>query len=390
MNTRIQVEHPITEEICGVDLIRGMLLVAQGDPLPYRQEDVAVRGHAIEVRVNAEDPERNFMPAPGTIEALRWAQGPGVRVDSMAYAGYTIPPYYDSLIGKLIVWAEDRELALARLGRALRRDPAGRPEDHVAVLREAAGVRGRPIQRVPHDLARDLVRGRSLMTSTRYTLGGDEHLFVELSESMQLDAFFRSILITQELAARDARRRHRDLPGQRLLPGPLRPRRARGRADSRAAPGHRGQPRRDRRAADTRIVEIPVLYNDPWTHETLMRFRERHQDPDSTDLEYAARINGYPDIDAFIEAHSGTPWFVTMVGFVAGTALHVPDGRAGPTDPGPQVPQAADRHPEAHGRVRRLLLCIYSVRGAGGYQMFGVTPVPIYDPDQKTGTSRTS
>jgi acetyl-CoA carboxylase biotin carboxylase subunit len=119
MNTRIQVEHPITEEICGVDLIRAMLLVAQGEPLPYRQEDVVVRGHAIEVRVNAEDPERGFMPAPGTIGELRWAQGPGVRVDSMAYSGYTIPPYYDSLIGKLIVWAETRELALARLGRAL-------------------------------------------------------------------------------------------------------------------------------------------------------------------------------------------------------------------------------------------------------------------------------
>ncbi len=96
-----------------------MLLVAQGEPLPYRQEDISVRGHAIEVRVNAEDPDRGFLPAPGTIEELRWAQGPGVRVDSMAYPGYAIPPYYDSLIGKLIVWAETRELALARLGRAL-------------------------------------------------------------------------------------------------------------------------------------------------------------------------------------------------------------------------------------------------------------------------------
>ncbi|HSE07575.1 MAG TPA: acetyl-CoA carboxylase biotin carboxylase subunit [Nocardioidaceae bacterium] len=119
MNTRIQVEHPITEEICGVDLIRAMLQVAQGEPLPYRQEEVAIRGHAIEVRINSEDPDRNFLPAPGTISELRWAQGPGVRVDSMAYPGYTIPPYYDSLIGKLIVWAESRELAMARLGRAL-------------------------------------------------------------------------------------------------------------------------------------------------------------------------------------------------------------------------------------------------------------------------------
>jgi len=119
MNTRIQVEHPITEEICGVDLIRGMLLVAQGEPLPYRQEDISIRGHAIEVRVNSEDPDADFRPGPGTIETLRWPAGPGVRIDSMAFAGYTIPPYYDSLIGKLIVWAETRELALARLGRAL-------------------------------------------------------------------------------------------------------------------------------------------------------------------------------------------------------------------------------------------------------------------------------
>ena len=119
MNTRIQVEHPITEEICGVDLIRAMLRVAAGEPLPFRQEDISPRGHAIEVRINAEDPDRDFMPAPGQITELRWPQGPGVRIDSMAYEGYTIPPYYDSLIGKLIVWAEDREQALRRLGRAL-------------------------------------------------------------------------------------------------------------------------------------------------------------------------------------------------------------------------------------------------------------------------------
>ncbi len=119
MNTRIQVEHPITEEICGVDLIAAMIQVAQGEPLPYRQDDIRPRGHAIEVRINSEDPERDFMPAPGTIAEVRWPAGPGVRIDSMVYAGYQIPPYYDSMIGKLIVWAEDRDRALARLGRAL-------------------------------------------------------------------------------------------------------------------------------------------------------------------------------------------------------------------------------------------------------------------------------
>lgn len=120
MNTRIQVEHPITEEICGVDLIRAMITVCQGDPLPYRQEEIVRRGHAIEVRINAEDPARGFLPAPGILETVVWALGPGVRVDSMAYPGYRIPPFYDSLLGKLIVWAETRELALARLARALR------------------------------------------------------------------------------------------------------------------------------------------------------------------------------------------------------------------------------------------------------------------------------
>jgi acetyl-CoA carboxylase biotin carboxylase subunit len=128
MNTRIQVEHPITEEICGVDLIQLMLAVAQGDPLPLRQSDITRRGHAIEVRINAEDPARNFLPSPGTIDGLRWPSGPGVRIDTMAFDGYTIPPYYDSMIGKLIVWAPDRPAALARLRRALDETELGGPK----------------------------------------------------------------------------------------------------------------------------------------------------------------------------------------------------------------------------------------------------------------------
>ncbi len=127
MNTRIQVEHPITEEICGVDLIQAMITVAQGDSLPMRQEDITRRGHAIEVRINAEDPDLDFQPSPGTIDHLRWPSGPGVRVDSMAYDGYRIPPYYDSMIGKLIVWAPDRDAALARLRRALGETELGGP-----------------------------------------------------------------------------------------------------------------------------------------------------------------------------------------------------------------------------------------------------------------------
>jgi acetyl-CoA carboxylase, biotin carboxylase subunit len=119
MNTRIQVEHPVTEMVTGIDLVREMILIAQGRRLSLTQGDIAMRGAAIEVRINAEDPERNFMPSPGRITSLAWPGGPGVRIDTMLYPGYSVPPYYDSLLAKLIVHAEDRPLALARLGRAL-------------------------------------------------------------------------------------------------------------------------------------------------------------------------------------------------------------------------------------------------------------------------------
>jgi acetyl-CoA carboxylase, biotin carboxylase subunit len=119
MNTRIQVEHPVTEMITGIDLVREMIMIAQGRPLHLAQRDIAMRGHAIEVRLNAEDPARNFMPSPGRVTSLAWPGGPGVRVDTMLYPGYSVPPYYDSLVAKLVVHAEDRPLALARLRRAL-------------------------------------------------------------------------------------------------------------------------------------------------------------------------------------------------------------------------------------------------------------------------------
>lgn len=119
MNTRIQVEHPVTEMLCGVDLVAAMIRVAGGEPLPFSQEAIRRDGHAIEVRINAEDPFADFMPFPGTVEALSVPDGPGTRFDHMLYAGYTVPPFYDSLLGKLIVHAEDRDAALRRLRRAL-------------------------------------------------------------------------------------------------------------------------------------------------------------------------------------------------------------------------------------------------------------------------------
>ncbi len=118
MNTRIQVEHPVTEMITGIDLIRAQILVAAGEPLPFAQDDIRFTGHAIECRINAEDPEK-FLPQPGTIEAFHAPGGPGVRVDSHIYDGYTVPPNYDSMIGKLICHGETRVDAMARMRVAL-------------------------------------------------------------------------------------------------------------------------------------------------------------------------------------------------------------------------------------------------------------------------------
>lgn len=120
MNTRIQVEHPVTEMVTGIDLIAEQIRIAQGEKLRFTQDQVHLRGHAIECRVNAEDPKYNFRPSPGRISAYLPPGGPGVRVDSHVYTDYEIPPYYDSLIGKLIVWGPDRDTAIIRMRRALR------------------------------------------------------------------------------------------------------------------------------------------------------------------------------------------------------------------------------------------------------------------------------
>lgn len=226
----------------------------------------------------------------------------------------------------------------------------------------------------------------TLPAQARYSFGGDEHLFVEISEDMSLPAFFKGMAICNELRRRvDAGeiagvteicpanaaylvRFDPDLIVPDVLLAALK--------DIEAGLGDADL------HMQTRIVEVPVLYNDPWTHETLMRFRERHQDPASTDIEYAARINGHASVDAFIAAHSGAPWFVSMVGFVAGLPflfqmvererqIQVPKYLSPRTD--------TPRLTLGHGGC---FSCIYSVRGAGGYQMFGVTPAPIFDPAQ--------
>ncbi len=119
MNTRIQVEHPVTEEVTDTDLVKEQIRIAAGEPLHLEQSDIRINGHAIECRINAEDPSRNFAPSPGTINVYYPPGGHGVRVDSHIYGGYAIPPYYDSMIGKLITFGQNRENALDRMSRAL-------------------------------------------------------------------------------------------------------------------------------------------------------------------------------------------------------------------------------------------------------------------------------
>jgi acetyl-CoA carboxylase biotin carboxylase subunit len=119
MNTRIQVEHPVTEEVTGIDLIKEQIRIATGEKLTFDQKDIEFRGHAIECRINAEDPARNFTPSPGTIGLYYAPGGHGVRVDSHVYSGYTIPSYYDSMIGKVVAYGDNRKMALERMYRAL-------------------------------------------------------------------------------------------------------------------------------------------------------------------------------------------------------------------------------------------------------------------------------
>jgi acetyl-CoA carboxylase biotin carboxylase subunit len=147
MNTRIQVEHPVTEMVTGIDLVKEMIRIALGEPLRLRQSDISLRGAAIEVRINAENPAKNFMPSPGQIGTLRIPGGHGVRFDTMLFAGYKVPPYYDSLLGKLIVHGESRPAALARLKQAL-------TELHIEGIHTTTAMHQRLVE---HD---DVIAGR--------------------------------------------------------------------------------------------------------------------------------------------------------------------------------------------------------------------------------------
>jgi acetyl-CoA carboxylase biotin carboxylase subunit len=118
MNTRVQVEHPVTELVTGIDIVKAQLLIAAGEPLPYGQNDIQIRGHAVECRINAEDP-KTFAPSPGPVRLWHSPGGPGIRVDSHVYTGYNVPPFYDSMIGKVIAYGDTRDTAIARMRNAL-------------------------------------------------------------------------------------------------------------------------------------------------------------------------------------------------------------------------------------------------------------------------------
>ncbi len=146
VNTRVQVEHPVTEMVTGVDIVQTSIRVAAGEPLPFKQKDITTTGHAIECRINAEDPARGFMPSPGLVETWRVPGGPGVRVDSHISAGDRVPPTYDSMVGKLIVHADDRDAAIRRAARALDEFEVGPIKTTIPIHRElmadSAFVRG--------------------------------------------------------------------------------------------------------------------------------------------------------------------------------------------------------------------------------------------------------
>ncbi|MDB2325110.1 allophanate hydrolase subunit 1 [Alphaproteobacteria bacterium] len=217
---------------------------------------------------------------------------------------------------------------------------------------------------------------------TRYTFGGDEHIYIEMDEEMSLDAFFKSLSMSN--AVRDA-----NIDGVteicpanasfqvKFNPDIIHPDALLEQVKALEVKAIQAENR-----LNTRIIEVPVYYQDPWTHETLMRFRERHQDPSGTDLEYAAKINGFDSVEDFINAHHSQPWFVSMVGFVAGLPFLYQLVEREKQLEVPKYLRPRTDTPKLTVGYGGCFSCVYSVRGAGGYQMFGITPMPIYDPEQ--------
>jgi len=218
---------------------------------------------------------------------------------------------------------------------------------------------------------------------TRFTHGGDDHILCICAEDMSFEAFFKGLTATR-LLRESAIAGITDIVGShasymvRFDPGVIGPTdmlrevQAIDRAAAQSEP-----------VMHTRIIEVPVYYNDPWSRETMERFRDRRQAPAGTDLEYAASVNGHASVESFIAAHHGSPWFVSLVGFVCGVpSLFQLAERSRQIQTPKYIRPRTDtpRHVVGHGGA---FGCIYAVRGAGGYQMFGITPLPIFDPTSR-------
>lgn len=234
-------------------------------------------------------------------------------------------------------------------------------------------------------------KGKAGFSPARYSYGGDEYVFVELDEAMSLGVNFRAMAITNRL-------REESIPGVtdicpsnasymvRVNPDELHPDDLISRLEE--IDEEVGEARG--LLIETRVVDVPVLIEDPWTYETMMRFRDRHQDPNSTDLEYGARINGYASKDDFIEALLGSPWLVTMLGFVPGLPWCY---QLVPPDEQIEVPKYV--RPRTYTSERAFgygggFAVIYPVQGAGGYQLFGTAPAPVFDPKEELPDFRDS
>ncbi|MGE5700896.1 MAG: 5-oxoprolinase subunit B family protein [Clostridia bacterium] len=222
-----------------------------------------------------------------------------------------------------------------------------------------------------------------MQTQTRYEFGGDEFIFVQLSEEMSLESNFKGMAITRKLKERQMEgildicpsnasymiRYNPDILDPMVLMNELKA--------IEQTPNLL-----DDVTISSRLVDVPVLFNDPWTHEALMRFRDRHQDPEATDLEYSARINGYDSTDAFIEAMTSAPYLVSMIGFVPGLPWcfqMVPRERQIEV---PKYVRPRTFTPERAFGFGGAFSVIYPVQGAGGYQLFGIAPAPIYQKEQ--------
>ncbi len=223
-------------------------------------------------------------------------------------------------------------------------------------------------------------------TATRYSWGGDEHLVVQYSEAMSLEVNFTAMAVANQLAESELVGIIDVCPGNASLlirfdPDVIPARDVE--AAARGAELHVTE--QPTPSLQTRIFEVPVWYNDPFTSETGARFRDRHQRPEGNDLEFAAIENGLDSVQAFIDVHSGSPWITSMVGFVAGVPFLF---QMVPRERQLEVPKYLRPRTDTpaltvgHGGC---FAAIYSVRGAGGYQMFGITPTPIFDPAQRLG-----